>query len=144
MRIVDVNVLLCAVNSADRNHGAAAEWLGDALRGKQTVGFAWMTLLGFLRIATNPSVFEHPHQPDQAFEIIDAWLSSPRSVTVEPTSRHLMIMNGLLGQAGTAGNLTTDAHLAALAIEYGGRIVSFDRDFERFGVEVVIPGRFRD
>lgn len=139
MKIVDVNILIYAVNSADRKHDAAVRWLTTALRGNDTVGFAWTALLGFLRISTNPTIFERPLETDQAFELITTWTSSPKAVIVEPTSRHLMIMKGLLDHAGTAGNLTADAHLAALAIEYGGAIASFDRDFERFGVGVVVP-----
>ncbi|ORW10461.1 PIN domain-containing protein [Mycolicibacter longobardus] len=72
----------------------------------------------------------------QAFDLIDAWLATPAGVVVEPTVRHRAILRGLLD---TAGNLSNDAHLAALAVEYGGAVATFDRDFERFGVRVVIP-----
>lgn len=139
MKIIDVNVLIYAVNSADRHHDRASRWLTAALRGNDTIGFAWNALLGFVRISTNPAIFERPLETDQAFEMIKIWTASPKSVVVEPTSRHLMIMKGLIDQVGTAGNLTTDAHLAALAIEYGGEVASFDRDFERFGVRVTVP-----
>jgi hypothetical protein len=40
---------------------------------------------------------------------------------VHPTPRHASLLRGLVSAAGTAGNLTTDAHLAALSLEYGGR-----------------------
>lgn len=139
MKIIDVNVLIYAVNSADRHHDRASRWLTAALRGNDTIGLAWTALLGFVRISTNPAIFERPLETDQAFEMIKIWTASPKAVIIEPTSRHLMIMKGLIDQVGTAGNLTTDAHLAALAIEYGGEVASFDRDFERFGVRVTVP-----
>lgn len=139
MKIIDVNVLIYAVNSADRHHDRASRWLTATLRGNDTIGFAWAVLLGFVRISTNPAIFERPLETDQASEMIKIWTGSPKAVIVEPTSRHLMIMKGLIDQVGTAGNLTTDAHLAALAIEYGGEVASFDRDFERFGVRVTVP-----
>ncbi|MBO0813166.1 MAG: PIN domain-containing protein [Microlunatus sp.] len=140
MQIVDVNVLIYAVNSAARHHDAASQWLTAALRGEDTVAFAWPALLEFLRISTNRSVFERPLSVDQAFELIKTWTSGPKAVIIDPTSRHLTIMQELIDRVGTVDNLTTDAHLAALAVEYGARIVSFDRDVERFGVGVVVPG----
>lgn len=140
MNIVDVNVLLYAVNSRSRRHQQAYHWLTGQLSGTSTVGFAWSALLGFVRIATNPSILPNPLTSTQAFDLIDAWLANPAAVVVEPTVRHRAILRGLLAVAGTAGNLTNDAHLAALAVEYGGAVATFDRDFERFGVPVVIPG----
>ncbi|MCV7191807.1 type II toxin-antitoxin system VapC family toxin [Mycolicibacterium brumae] len=139
MNIVDVNVLLYAVNRQSAQHSAAHSWLSGQLRGPGTVGLSWTALLGFVRIATNPSILPRPLRPAEAFDIIDAWLASPAAVVVEPTSRHLAILRGLLTEFGTAGNLTSDAHLAALAVEYGGVVVTFDRDFARFGVDTVTP-----
>lgn len=139
MNIVDVNVLLYAVNSRSKQHQQAHGWLTRQLTGNGTVGLAWTVLLGFVRIGTNPSILPNPMTSAQAFDTIDAWLAAPAAVIVEPTVRHRAILRGLLAAAGTAGNLTNDAHLAALAIEYGGAVATFDRDFERFGVDVVIP-----
>lgn len=139
MNIVDVNVLLYAVNSRSSRHRQAYDWLTGQLSGAGTVGFAWTALLGFVRIATSPSILPNPMTSAQAFGLIDAWLATPAGVVVEPTVRHRAILRGLLDTAGTAGNLTSDAHLAALAVEYGGAVATFDRDFERFGVRVVIP-----
>jgi len=67
-----------------------------------------------------------------ALELIDEWLANPNSIVLQPTNRHSAILSGLLDEAGTAGNLTTDAHLAALAIEYGAEVCSADNDFRRF------------
>lgn len=139
MNIVDVNVLIYAVNRQSSHHQPAHDWLTRQLSGTGTVGLSWSVLLGFVRIATHASILPKPVSVAQAFDVIDAWLAAPAAVIVEPTVRHRAILRGLLADTRTAGNLTTDAHLAALAIEYGGAVATFDRDFARFGVDVVVP-----
>jgi toxin-antitoxin system PIN domain toxin len=130
--LVDANVLLYAVNEPSPRHVAARDWLAEALDDGEAVAFAWTVMLAFLRLSTHPSVFPHPLDAAQATEVVADWLSSPAAVTVEPTRRHLPLLRGLLEHAGTAGNLVSDAHLAALALEHGATVVSFDRDFVRF------------
>jgi toxin-antitoxin system PIN domain toxin len=138
--IVDVNVLLYAVSERSRPHAEARAWLDDVLSGTETVGLAWIALLGFIRVSTSPAL-ERPAPVGRALDQVDAWLAAPASALVEPTSRHAAILGGLLRETGTAGNLTTDAHLAALAIEHSADIVSYDRDFARFsGVRHRVPG----
>lgn len=132
MQIVDANVLLHAVNDGSAQHGAALTWLDEALSGMEPVGFAWVALLAFVRLATRVGAFPRPLAPSDALGAVEEWTGAPPSVLVHPTGRHLSILRGLLEQAGTAGNLTADAHLAALAVEHGAQVVSFDRDFERF------------
>jgi uncharacterized protein len=139
--LVDANVLVYAVNRRARGHAAAREWLLRALAGQEAVGFAWTVVLAFMRLTTHPAVFARPLTPGQASAVVEGWLGSRSAVTVEPTRRHLPLVRGLLEQVGTAGNLVGDAHLAALALEYGATMVSFDRDFAGFeGVAVVRPG----
>jgi toxin-antitoxin system PIN domain toxin len=89
-------------------------------------------LLGFVRLSTHPGIFPSPLDPDQAFDVVESWLDRPASIVVEPTVRHLSVLRGLLTPLGTAANLVNDAHLAALAVEHGAEIVSFDADFLRF------------
>lgn len=142
MTIVDANVLLYAVNSADPNHRPARRWLEAALNGPDAVAFAWITILAFIRLATSARVFPSPLAVGEAAELVAGWLSQPTAVVVAPTTRHLAILRGLLGPTGSAGNLVSDAHLAALAVEYGAAVASFDRDFLRFpGVQLTVPGR---
>ena len=105
------------------------------------MAFSWTVVLAFLRLGTHPAVFPRPLTTHQAAAIAERWLRSPTSVMVEPTLRHLAILRGLLESTGTAGNLVGDAHLAALALEHGATVVSFDRDFARFeGVRLHRPG----
>ncbi len=141
MRLVDANVLLYAVNTASAHHDSSRTWLDEAVGGREPVGFAWTVLLAFLRLSTHPSVFARPLTPDEATGIVRAWLAQPAAVIVEPTARHADVLAGLLAEAGTAGNLVNDAHLAALAIEHAATVTTFDADFGRFpGVRWERPG----
>lgn len=132
MLLIDASVLLHAVNARAREHVAARDWLEAALHAGEPVAFAWTVTLAFLRLSTHPSVCPRPLAPGQAADIVERWLDTPAALTIEPTRRHLPLLRGLLERAGTAGNLVSDAHLAALALEHGATVVSFDRDFARF------------
>ncbi len=132
MQICDANVLLYAMNSDAPNHDVARAWLDDALNGDETVGLPWPVLLAFLRLGTHPAVFPRPLSLASAIDQVRSWLRQPVVTIIEPGSRHLEILAGLLSEAGVGGNLVSDAHLAALAIESNGELVSFDRDFGRF------------
>ncbi len=129
---MDANVLLHAVNSDSTEHQRARVWLDAALGGHETVGSTWTVLLAFLRVSTHPTVFGTPLAADKALAVVRSWLAQPTAAIVEPTSRHLGVLGGLLATAGTAGNLVNDAHLAALAVEHAAALVSFDTDFARF------------
>ncbi|MDN5789355.1 MAG: PIN domain-containing protein [Micrococcales bacterium] len=139
MKLVDANVLLYATNRQARPHDAAHAWLTNALAGGEAVPLPWVGLLAFIRVSTSPRILAAPLTAADAMTIMSAWLAAPSAVTVHPTARHAGLLAGLLEQAGTAGNLTTDAHLAALALEHGAQVVTFDRDFARFGVGVFVP-----
>lgn len=142
MLLVDANVLLHAVNERAREHKAAHGWLSRALGEPETVGFAWIVLLAFLRLATNPGVFPRPLDAEQAGAVVERWLGEPRAIVIDPTARHLPLLRGLLVRSGAAGNLVNDAHLATLALEYDATVISFDRDFGRFeGVRWRLPER---
>lgn len=132
MRVVDANVLIHAVNLDVAEHATARSWLEHRLNGTEAVGFAWVALLAFVRIVTRADVLEAPLGPGAAFDYVEEWLARPSATLLHPTARHLAVLRGLLEPVGTAGNLTTDAHLAALAVEHGAQLVSFDRDFGRF------------
>lgn len=140
MKLVDANVLLYAVNQADPKHDRSRQWLDGALSGGETVGFSWLVLLAFLRLSTHAGLFPRPLHADVAVDIVRAWLAPAGSVIVEPTARHIDVLAGLLDAVGTGGNLVSDAHLAALALEHGGVVVTYDNDFARFeGVRWELP-----
>ena len=132
MKLVDANLLLYATDERAPRHDAARSWLEERLSGDETVAFAWAVLLAFLRLSTSPRVFEQPLSPDRAFDVIHSWLAQPCAAIVHPGDRHAALVRQLLRPLGTAGNLVTDAHLAALAIEHGAELTSCDTDFARF------------
>jgi uncharacterized protein len=132
VKVIDLNLLLYAVNRDSPRHSAALTWLQDAMSGEERVGLAWTVVLGFIRVTTSPRVFEHPLSADDALRTVDAWLSQASVSPLEPGEGHWSILRDLLVEAGAAGNLTSDAHLAALAIEHGAELCSTDADFARF------------
>ncbi len=132
MRIVDLNLLIYAVNRDAPQHHAAKTWLEQRLNGPETIGIAWVVAMGFLRLTTSARVFEHPIKPERATALLDDWIAHPNVEFVVPGERHWTILRALLAESGMAGNLTTDAHLAALAIESGAELESADADFARF------------
>ena len=132
MLIVDLNLLLYATNRDAADHAAARSWWESVLSGETPVGLAWAVILGFIRIATNARILPSPLSFEQAAGLVEEWLEQPPVRIVQPTDRHWGIVRQLLEPLGTAANLTSDAHLAALAIEHGARLCSSDRDFGRF------------
>jgi len=132
VKLVDANVLLHAVNSDAREHATAREWLERALNGTEPVAFAWVALLAFVRVGTRDGIFPKPMTTAEAFDYIESWLAQRSAVVLHETRRHSSLMRGLLEPTGGAGNLVSDAHVAALAVEHDATVVSFDRDFGRF------------
>jgi toxin-antitoxin system PIN domain toxin len=132
MRVLDLNLLLYAVNRDTPHHSKARRWLSEAISGEAPIAIPWVVVLGFLRISTNPRVFPRPLSPEQALSVVDGWLTRPCVRILDPGPEHWRVFRGLLAESGLAGNLTTDAHLAAIAIEHGAELVSTDTDFARF------------
>ena len=138
MTIPDLNVLIYAADADSSRHTEARAWLEAAINeGKEELGLPLVVSLGFLRLMTNPRVFRSPLSIDAALEWLSALRSARGVVELQPGKAHMGILGHLLLVAGTGGNLTTDAHLAALALENEATIVTGDRDFGRFpGVKV--------
>jgi toxin-antitoxin system PIN domain toxin len=138
--LVDANVLIYGIDRDAHHHAAARRWLEDAFSGSEPIGLAWIVVLAFLRLVTRDGILRRPLDEAAALTYVDEWTELPVTRIVSPTSAHWGILRGLLTHAGTAGNLTNDAHLAALALEYNAKICSADHDFLRFpGVELVNP-----
>jgi hypothetical protein len=132
MILIDANLLLHAYNPRAGDHEASRVWLEATLSGGQLVRFAWLTLWAFLRISTNPRVFEHPLSMLEADDIVSSWLAQPAAGVLDPGERHWSILQALTRAGQVAGPLVMDAALAALAIEHGATLCTTDRDFARF------------
>jgi toxin-antitoxin system PIN domain toxin len=130
--LVDANLLLYAYHPRAAQHEPSRAWLEATLSGPDLVRFAWLTLWEFLRIGTNPQVFERPLSTSEAGAAISSWLAQPTAGILEPGERHWDILRDLMREGQTAGPLVMDAVIAAIALEHGATLHTTDRDFSRF------------
>lgn len=132
MILIDANILIYAHVSSFPQHNLARDWLDQQLNASARVGLPWASLLAFLRLVTNPRVFENPESIRDAWEQVRTWLTSETAWIPQPTERHADLLGEFLAFPGVHGNLVPDAHLAALAVEHGLTLCSTDGDFARF------------
>ena len=132
MILVDANILLYAEDSLSRDHSQAREWWDGQLSESAPVFLCWTVVNAFIRIGTNPRVFEQPLSIEEAISRVQGWFEQPCTRIALPTERHWEVYCQLLVDGKASGNLVTDAHLAAMAIEYGFTLYSADTDFARF------------
>ena len=132
MIVPDINLLLYAHVSGFAEHAQARRWWEELLNGRTQVGLTSPVLFGFIRLGTNHRILDRPMAVDRALGLVETWLGRPNVQFLLPGPRHLEIAFNLLRGLGTAGNLTTDIQVAALAIEHQAELHSNDSDFERF------------
>lgn len=132
MKIVDLNVLIYATDTESKHHNSARSWFDTAMASSSTIGLPTAVTVGFVRLATNPRVMLRPLNPNQAIDIVESWISRSSVSVPQPTARHYTVLRELLDATGVGGNLVSDAHLAALAIEHGAELCTYDSDFTRF------------
>jgi toxin-antitoxin system PIN domain toxin len=132
MIVPDINLLLYAYDAGSPFHSRAAAWWQRCLSGNEPVGLAQVAVFGFVRVGTNPRVFGNPFTPVEAAEHVRSWQAQPVVQILEPGSDHVANVLKLLETLGTAGNLVTDAQLAAVALEHGAVLHTADADFLRF------------
>jgi len=130
--LVDSNLLLYAFDAGAEHHVRASSWLEDVLNNSEQVGFAWVALLAFIRIGTNPRALGRAFSVEEATTIVSSLLGRRNAILLHPGERHWILLRRLLADAQARGDLVTDAHLAALAIEHGAVVCTTDRDFARF------------
>lgn len=130
--LVDANLLLYAVDRSSPFHTRAAGWLTEQLNGPRRVGLPWQSLVAFVRISTHPRASATPLDPQDAVRYVEDWLAPDIAWVPSPGPRHAALLAELIGRYQLRGNLISDAHLAALAIEYGLTLCSADTDFARF------------
>ncbi len=132
MILVDANILLYAEDSQHPLNQKARIWWDSQLSGTLPVCLCWTVLSAYIRIGTNPRVFEYPLSLEQAVARVQSWIDQPCVRIIRPTETHWTVFKQLLTEYQASANLVTDAHLAALAIEHGCTLVSTDSDFARF------------
>jgi toxin-antitoxin system PIN domain toxin len=132
MILVDANLLLYAEDTLSPQHETARTWWDAQLSGASPVCLSWGVLCAFIRISTNSRVYDRPLNLDQATSRVHSWLDQPCLRLVHPTERHWTVLQELLKEGQALGNLVTDAHLAALAVQHGCTLMSTDGDFARF------------
>jgi len=130
--LVDANILLYAEDSLSPQHTRARSWWDGQLSGTTPVCLCWLVINAFIRIGTNPRVFEHPLSLDQAISRVQSWFGQPCTRLIHPTERHWVVFQEMLTAGQASANLVPDAHLAALALEHGCELYSSDSDFSRF------------
>jgi toxin-antitoxin system PIN domain toxin len=130
--LVDANLLLYAYHPRAEQHQNSRAWLEAMLSGPELVRFAWLTLWAFMRIGTNPRVFERPLSTAEAAAAVSSWLAQPTAGILEPGERHWDILRDLVQEGQAVGPMVMDAVIAAIAVEHGATLCTTDRDFSRF------------
>ncbi|MEM7698552.1 MAG: type II toxin-antitoxin system VapC family toxin [Verrucomicrobiota bacterium] len=140
MIVPDINLLVFAYQRNAPHHEAAKRWWEELINGDRAVGIPWVVSSGFIRLMTHPRVSTHPMEPAEALDLVERWFHFPQVAPVNPGRRHLQTLRQMLVAAGVGGNLVTDAHIAAIAVEYQSEVHSNDSDFGRFpGLRWVNP-----
>ena len=132
MLLPDTNLLLNAVHADSPHHARARQALEALLDDPRGMALSWVVLIGVVRLSTKRGILPSPLGTADALSVVEDWLTHPRARVLEPGPMHVGIFGRLLLQAGTAGNLTTDAHVAAIAIEHQAEVLTFDKDFAKF------------
>jgi toxin-antitoxin system PIN domain toxin len=132
MIVPDVNLLLYAFNDGSPRYDSAKRWWEDLVNGAERVGIPWIVSVGFVRLMTHPKMLARPVTPEEAVDYVREWFQFPHITPINPGADPLAHLRRNLTAAGVGGNLVTDAHIAALAMEYQAEVHSNDTDFSRF------------
>jgi len=130
--VLDANILLYAYDSASSHHSKARAWVERVFSAAAPIGLPWQTVTAFLRIMTNPRLPGERFSTQEAVQVVDRWLEQPNVRLLAPGDDHWPLFRQMVVEGQASGPLITDAHLAALTIEYGGVLHTTDRDFARF------------
>ena len=140
MILLDANLLIYAYDESSPYQVGARRWVESIFSGAEPVRLSWLTLMAFLRITTNPKLFERPLSGREAMDVLYEVTAAPSVAILHPGRQHMSILDRLLEETGVRGPLVMDAHLAALAIENQATLCTTDRDFRRFqGLRLHFP-----
>lgn len=132
MIVLDANLLIYAYDTEAKQQTRALRWLDGRLRGRELVGLPWISLLAFFRVRTHPAIYHEPLTGAEALAIMAEWWRFPSAVPIGPGETHWEHFAGLVATCGIRGGGSSDAHLAALAMERGATLCTADRGFSRF------------
>lgn len=132
MIVLDANILIYAYDSASSRHVKAKAWVERTFSGAEPIGLSWQTISAFLRVMTNSRLPGERFTVEEAARIVDQWLLQPNMRLLVPGDDHWLLLRQMMVEGQASGPLCSDAHLAALTIEYGGVLQTVDRDFARF------------
>ena len=140
MILLDANILIYAYSTSSPHHDAARTWLENAIARREELRVSWVGLLAFIRIVTSARLYKAFYSLEEACERIDDLLAMSNVAILQPGDQHWMMLKRVLLKDQATGNLVTDAHLAALATEYGAAVCTNDMDFTRFtGLKIINP-----
>ena len=132
MIVPDANLLLYVYDASSPFHSKSAAWLSACLSGKEPIGFCPSVIFSFVRIGTSAKAFAEPLTVDEASEHVESWLKQPVSQILNVDRTDVRKALELLRAAGTGGNLTSDAQVAAVALRQRAVVHTADSDFARF------------
>ena len=133
MLLPDVNVLIYAhVEDSTPEHAKYADWITTMATGPEPFALSVPVLSGFVRVVTNPRIFDPPSTLDQSFAFVSSLVERPHARIAGPGPDHLHIFKKLCREFGATGKLVADAQHAAIAVEHGCTMASTDSDFSRF------------
>jgi toxin-antitoxin system PIN domain toxin len=132
---LDANVLLYASDEASPHHRRARVFLDECAAGSEVMCFGWPTIMAYLRIATHPRVFARPLSPGLAITNVEALLALPHARVLAEEDGFWACYRRVADPVHARGNLVPDAHLAALLLQHGVRVLyTNDREFRKFDV----------
>lgn len=140
MIVLDVNLLLYAYHGRSPHHSKARAWIERIFSEANAIGLPWQTVSAFLRISTNNKLLGNLYSVEEAAQVVDEWVAHPNIRMLSPGDDHWHLFRRMVVEGQASSALVSDAHLAALTIEYGGVLYTADRDFARFpGLRWVNP-----
>lgn len=130
---IDVNILLYSSDTGSPYHKKATDFLSNCLAQSELFYLGWPTVMSYLRIATQPSIFINPLSPDEAQANMEVLINRPQVRMLAEKEDFWKTYQELTAEMPIRGNLVPDAHLAAILKQHGvKKLFTHDRDFLRF------------
>lgn len=140
MIVLDVNILVAGFRADHPHHDRVRPWLTATLASGAAVGVPDVVWVGFIRLCTNPRVFPVVSGIDETLAFVRAFEAQPGYVHLGGLRDGIEPLLQTVVASDAAGNLTTDAYIATIALSLAADVATLDRDFRRFdGLRVIEP-----